>query len=212
MLSKAPRHHSGFTLLELLVAVAILAVIGVSSYRLLAGTISTRDRAMEHDQGLMQLQKAMGTLQRDLEQTVPRPIRDEFGDNQPALYFPKENTVDLTRTGWRNPLGEARSDMVRVRYAVEDGHLRRYYWDQLDRMPGAQPHGSELLDKVKDFQLRAMDASGNWSGIWPPVSQTQHANEQAPLPAAVEVTFTVAPYGNLRRVFRIAGGSSAPSS
>jgi general secretion pathway protein J len=215
MSSKPCRPNSGFTLLELLVAVAILAVIGVASYKLLASTIATRDRAMEHDQGLMQLQRAMETMQRDIEQTAPRPIRDEFGDKQPALYFPASNTMDLTRTGWRNPMGDPRSDMVRVRYVLEGGRLRRYYWDALDRMPGAQPHGSDLLDHVTDFHLRAMDSSsGNWSDSWPLVAQTakQQSNDEAPLPTAIEVTFTMAPYGALRRVFRVVEGGNASTT
>lgn len=206
--SQQPRPE-GFTLLELLVAIAILAVIGVASYKLLASTIATRDRASEHDLNLLQLQKAMQAMQRDIEQTVPRPVRDEFGDTQPALYFPEDNVIELTRTGWRNPMAEGRSELVRVRYVLEAGHLRRYQWSTLDRLQGSQPQVVDLLARVDDFHLRALDSTGQWNTEWPPVTQTQQAQtQQAPLPRAIEVTFTEAPYGALRRVFRVVEGNA----
>lgn len=203
----------GFTLLELMVAVTILAIIGVGSYRLLSSTVTTRDAATAHDAQLMQLQKAMQIMQRDIEQTIARPVRDEYGDAQPALYFPKDNVLEFTRTGWRNPMGEARSEMARVRYVVEAGHLRRYQWTSLDRLQGAEPQVNDLLGNVTDWHVRAMDSTSAWTGNWPPVSSSQQDKAKAPLPRAIEVTFSAAPYGNLRRVFRIVqGGVSAQST
>ncbi|MCB1656922.1 MAG: type II secretion system minor pseudopilin GspJ, partial [Pseudomonadales bacterium] len=70
----------GFTLLELLVAVAIFALLGVGSYRLLASTISVRDTAKAHDAALIQLQRSFIVMNRDLSQAVARPIRDQYGD------------------------------------------------------------------------------------------------------------------------------------
>ena len=67
----------GFTLLELLVAVAIFSLLGVGSYRLLASTISTRDTARSHDLALMQLQRTFTVMNRDLAQATARPIRDQ---------------------------------------------------------------------------------------------------------------------------------------
>ena len=95
--------EKGFTLLELLVAVAIFALLGVGSYRLLATTIATRDAAQKHDAALMQLQKAMTTLNRDISQAIARPVRNEYGDAVAAVIL-KNNMLDLTRAGWPNPV------------------------------------------------------------------------------------------------------------
>jgi len=150
-------------------------------------------------------------MQRDVEQTVPRPIRDEFGDSQPALYFPQNNVIELTRTGWRNPIAESRSELVRVRYILEAGHLRRYQWSALDRLQGSQPQVVDLLEHVDNFQVRAMDSNGVWSTEWPEAAAQVQAQQNlglTPLPRAIEVSFTEAPYGEVRRVFLIVDGDA----
>ena len=150
----------GFTLLELLVAVAIFALLGVGSYRLLASTISTRDAAKTHDNALMQLQRALTVINRDLAQTVSRPIRDEYGDSVAAVVL-KMNSLELTRIGVPNPLKQVRSDLQRVNYSLNTkGELVRSTWQQLDRDRGVQAQQTVLLTKVKTISIRAHNPNG----------------------------------------------------
>ena len=88
----------GFTLLELLVAVAIFALLGVGSYRLLASTINVRDTAKKHDAALIQLQRSFIVMNRDLSQAISRQIRDQYGDTVAAVVL-KNNVLELTRVG-----------------------------------------------------------------------------------------------------------------
>lgn len=198
-----PRSPKGFTLLELLVAVAILAVIGIASYRLLDSTITTRDTAARHDATLLALQKAMQIMQRDIEQATARPVRDEFGDTRPALYMPQENVLELTRLGWRNPLGEPRAELIRVRYVVEEGRLRRYYWNVLDRAQDSQAQFVTLLDKVDDFHISVLSPQGSWTSTWPSLDRDRADPASLPMPRAVDISFAVPPFGELRRLFRV---------
>lgn len=198
--------QSGFTLLELLVSVAILAVIGVASYQLLAQTISARDTTARHDASLLAMQKTMQVMQRDIEQTVARDIRDEYGDKQFALYTPEDNVIELTRLGWRNPLGELRAEIVRVRYVVEGGDLKRYYWNVLDRAQDSQAKSTTLLKDVEDFQIRILSNKTQWVSTWPTMDFDRTANTALAMPKAVEITFDVEPYGAVRRLFRVPEG------
>jgi general secretion pathway protein J len=193
------RKARGFTLLELLVAVAILALVAVGSYRLLFDTIATRDQGIAHEKGLRDLQRAGMILQRDLLQAAMRPIRDEFGDVQPALVLAGEKGLEFTRRGWRNPLQQSRSELVRVRYRVVNGQLVREHWTVLDRARTSAPVQTVLLDDIRDFRVQAY-AGGNWTQTWPLLSQSQRDPRTQPLPEAVEVRFTREPLGEIRRV------------
>lgn len=202
-----PERPLGFTLLELLVAIAILSLVAVGSYRMLFDTIATRDQAMLRERGLRDLQRAQMLLQRDLLQVVQRPIRDEFGDLQPAFLIPRENSLEFTRLGWRNPLQQARSDLVRVRYQVSNGRLLREHWPVLDRVRDSTPVQTVLLEKVSDFHVRAR-SGGNWAPAWPLLGDGQRRPDAQPLPEAVELTFTLAPWGEIRRVIILPEGSA----
>lgn len=194
-----PDRVRGFTLLELLVAIAILSLVAVGSYQLLFSTIATRDQAMTRERALRDLQRAGMLLQRDLLQVARRPVRDEFGDVQPAFAIPGENIMEFTRAGWRNPLQQARSDLVRVRWRVADGRLLREHWQVLDRARSSAPVQTVLLENVSDFRLMVR-GDGNWIASWPPLGDGQRRPGAAPLPEAVEIRFTLAPWGEIRRV------------
>lgn len=194
-----PRPERGFTLLELLVAIAILALVAVGSYRLLVDTIATRDQGLARERALRELQRADMILQRDLLQLAPRAIRDEFGDVQPAFLLTPEGAMEFTRRGWRNPLQAARSDLVRVRYRVDQGRLLREHWATLDRARAAAPEKTVLLEGVTDFHLQVF-ANGSWIPDWPPLTDTRRDPKTLPLPEAVEVRFSQPPWGDIRRV------------
>jgi general secretion pathway protein J len=210
----------GFTLLEVLVAIAILALIAVGAYRLLSGTVQTRDQGMAHEKSLQDLQKAEMLIQRDLQQTTQRSIRDEYGDDQPAFALSQDNVMEFTRRGWRNPLQESRSDLVRVRYSVRSNQLIRERWSVLDRARDSLPEKIVLLDDVSDFRLQVF-ANGNWSASWPGLAQNQKDKKTLPLPDAVEIRFTHPVWGEIRRVIPLpenddssknSSGSSSSSS
>ena len=82
----SPTHRPrGFTLLELLIALAIFSLIAVMAYGGLATVLEQNLVSEESAVRLAALQKTYLVLQRDIEQVVPRPIRNEFGDRDAAL-------------------------------------------------------------------------------------------------------------------------------
>lgn len=202
----------GFTLLELLVAVAILALIAVGAYRLLSDTVMVREQGQKQQQQLRDLQKALTVMQRDLQQVVPRAIRDEFGDIQPAFYLPQQNVLEFSRGGWRNPLQQTRSDLVRLRYRVESGELLRERWDVLDRARQTQPQTIVLLEGISEFSVRVI-ADGGRAESWPPLTQPGSDRRTVPLPQAIEISFRHPAWGKIERIILLPQGedNAAPS-
>lgn len=196
----------GFTLLELMIAVGIFALIGAIATSGFWSAQQSKERVQEKVDRLAKLQMAFTILGRDLRQAVARPIRDDYGDTQPAFTGAGEgfgSLLEFTRAGLRNPTGQPRSHLERVAYGVVDGELRRATWWVLDRSQGLQPSETVLLDKIADLSLRFLDQQGQPQSQWPPLVA---GNESPPpLPMGIEVTLKTDDLGEIVRLYRVAG-------
>lgn len=206
----------GFTLLELLVALAIFGLLSVMAYSGLRSVLEQQARTQESVDRLAELQKVYLLMQRDIEQAVPRIVRGEYGDD--LVAFGGDDMLQLTRGGWRNPLQQPRSSLQRVAYAIENDRLTRYTWSVLDRAQDSVPLEQPLTEAVRGMQLRFMNEDYEWLGSWPPVNpntgqqpsqqgqQSGQQGQQPPstdLPNALEVTLDHEHYGQLVWLFRI---------
>jgi general secretion pathway protein J len=198
----AIRTAAGFTLLELLVALSIFSLIAVMSYNGLKMVLNTQAATEIQADALAELQKVYLLVQRDIEQVVPRPVRDEYGDEQPALTG--EDALQLTRGGWSNPAGRLRSSLQRVGYAFEDQHLVRYSWAVLDRAQDSEPQRQVLVGDVEEMTIRYLAANNEWEERWPnPLASAQGNVAVTGLPKAVEVTLEHERFGPLVWLFRL---------
>jgi general secretion pathway protein J len=203
-----PRYSvSGFTLLEVLIAIVITALIGLGSWQLLNSAIRTNDITQRALSELAQVQKTMHFISKDFEQIVPRSIRDEYGDYQAAITTESDfYAVEFTRVGWRNPLQDKRSAVQRVAYEFNDGDVLRHYWDVLDRAQDSEPKTILLLDRVENFELAYLNESDAWVDSWPQDSQSgeepeDRMSEFATLPKAIRVRLSHPKFGSIERLF-----------
>lgn len=115
--------------------------------------------------------------------------------------------VSFTRGGWTNPAGLPRSELQRVSYAIENGALMRSYTPELDSTLAVAPIKRKLIDHVKSFGLRFMDAGHNWQTQWPaPTLGVGQQNLMLRIrPVAVEVTIELEDWGVLMRHIEVAG-------
>ena len=131
---------------------------------------------------------------------------------QPALQGGLPGTqpiVALTRDGWANPAGLQRPGLQRVAYFLENGTLRREYWNVLDPTLASTTARRELLKHVKTFSIRYMDVNRQWQEQWPPATSTVMVGSSLELmlrerPLAVEITLDTEDWGKIVRIIEIA--------
>ncbi|TXH03533.1 MAG: type II secretion system protein GspJ [Nevskiaceae bacterium] len=200
----------GFTLLELIVVIAIFGIMAAMAYGGLNSVLQTRARVEQSLSRTAQYQKAWMRLRNDFQEVRNRPVRDAYGDLQPAFSGNRDGRVDFTHAGWRNPLLQPRAGLERVfyHYNDKDKTLVRSSYRVLDQAQDSKPVDNPILDRVTDISWRYLDTSREWQTTWPPsttATSTPSAATvaaQAP-PLAVELTLHTEDLGALRFLFRL---------
>jgi len=209
---KTAAQQHGFTLLELLVAMAVFAVMAAMAYSGLDQVNRTRSITEQAADQLVELQRAFLFMARDVQQVVDRPIRNELGESVPAFVgdIQNQNVMELTRTGWRPPLPELihRSSLQRVAWGIEDDNLVRVYWNSLDRVVDTTPVKQIMLHGVKRVEVRFLAKNNSWQDRWPISTLSSDPNVPPDLspPRAVEFTLESKDFGKIQRVFAVPGG------
>lgn len=192
----------GFTLLEVLVAVAIFAVVGIMAFGGLQAVLAQQVIARDSAERFREVQFAVQQLSRDLYQLNPRPVREEIGDGvRSALVADARRNylVEFSRGGWSNPLGQPRAAVQRVAYQLDGDRLLRLHWFVPDHTLAEEPAERELLDGVREFRLRFF-SGGGWSEEWPAGAGEQ---DPAALPTAIEFIIDLEDMGEIRRLIEV---------
>lgn len=214
---RAVKGSAGFTLVEVLIALAITAFISAIAYSSLSSALQAVESIRVTAQRTYEVDRAWMIISRDLQQFVARPVRDEFGEVEPAMQggaaarFP----LSFTRTGWHNPTANQRSSLQRINYRLEDGALWRDTYSVLDRAPDSAPRQVRLLENVEVLELVflgslaeaepegrgiALDTRG-WQGSW--VTDTSTPNTELAPPVALEFRLQLEDLGEMRRIYAL---------
>lgn len=196
--------QSAFTLIEVLVAMAVFGVLSALAYMTLGQTLNNSDMLTERMDRLQAVQRTMSYLSTDLVQAAPRAIRADLGQVQPALIsdFGAEFALQLTHNGWPNSAGVPRSTQQRSAYRIEDDELVRYHWNVLDRTVNNIPVATVLLDNIESLTFRFLQPDGEWVEQWPP-GAGQSASNSSTLPRAVTIVLVLPDEGELTRVVEV---------
>lgn len=194
----------GFTLLELVAALAIFAMLSVMAYGGLASVLKAREGLDSAYSELEAWQRAVMRLRADLGQVRARPIRDEFGDPQPAFHEPEDGRIEFTRGGRRNPLLLPRASLERVAYYLDtDGSLIRLSWRNLDRGPAEEPIRVKLMPDIQRLEWRFLGSDQEWNEDWPPLNVADSSRDEIPMPQALELRLETKRFGDLRFLFPV---------
>ncbi len=184
-------NQQGFTLMELLIALSVFAVMGVMIMGGLRSLARARSNNRLAEQRLAELANALTLLEHDLIQTV---------NELPLSYNPLESELEFTRTGWRNPGYAKRSSLKKITYVCRAGQLSRQLWPDPADTESA-PFTELLLDKVDKCRVRFFNQSW-YEGPWPPPKQMK----QQPQVHALEFIITLKDMGVFNRIFLLPGG------
>lgn len=201
--------HSGMTLLELVVAIAIFSVVAAAGYGALAQGLAVQDQLREQRSFWQNLETAFNLIASDLEQALDRPSRDGLqqglafsapgagGQAEPGrlLAFTRRVPAASFRDG-------AASPFLRVAYSLQDGGLYRETWPHPDQPYGTEADGALLLSGVKAVQCRFLDPAARWTAQWPQAFSPAPAQRVRP-PKVVELTVTLQERGVFRWLFHV---------
>jgi general secretion pathway protein J len=203
VMNRTDGKSDGFTLLELLVALSIFALISVSLYGSLSSMLDTKEHLEKQSEQLREIQTAFRIIGRDIEQSVDRPIRTAY-EQLPAMRWAEHpGEFEFTTGGRRNPLLLKRSSLQRVAYRLEDGELIKDSWPVLDRDVDSKPFSQVILRGVESFELSFKDDKDTTYRVWPPANI--YGVTVAPLPKAVQVHLDVENWGRIDRLFLAVG-------
>jgi general secretion pathway protein J len=187
MTTAARKCVRGFTLLEVLIAVAIVAIIAVLGYRALAALSESEVRLSDEASRWRVLDLFFARMEGDFREAIPRSARrgsvrepawlGQIGDNagNAVLSFSRSGPEFTVEPG---------SAGQRLMYRLRDGNIEVGYWGGYDRPEGASAEAYTLLTNVAQFRLSYLARNGVWVDTWP-------LSGDAELPRAVRVDLTL---------------------
>ncbi|NOH46710.1 type II secretion system protein GspJ [Vibrio rotiferianus] len=191
--------HKGFTLIEVLVSIAIFASLSVAAYQVVSQVQRSDVLSQEKIQRLNELQRAMVMMDNDFRQMAIRHSRTNGEEPAKQLIFWSDYLLDsdakgvmFTRLGWHNPQQQfPRGEVTKVGYRIKDNVLQRVWWRYPDTPVAQQGIVTPLLTEVEEFNLRFYDGK-QWKKDWDSADS---------LPKAVSVVLTLKDYGEISRTY-----------
>jgi general secretion pathway protein J len=179
------RQVLGFTLIEMLVALAVFSILSVMAYRALDAVLALDERSSNTLASSSAKHRAMAILLQDFLHIRPRVVRDERNDYQRAYEVNEEYAVRFTRGGLPM-LASMPAGMQRIAYSInDDSELLRWVWPQLDSTSDVEPISQVLLTEVKEFVVAQLDGNNVFVNAWPPINEDVRLNG---LPKMIRIT------------------------
>lgn len=208
------KKYAGFTLIEVLVALAIFAILALISYRTLSSVLDTRERLQKSSAVLRDQALFFSRLENDLFAILPRQSRNQDGLLESALVVEPTINADtplirFSRAGFAANTGTAAAPQ-RIGYRLNNNKIELLIWEGIDQAPRAIPSAYVALNNVQNFQIRVLNKIGEqatWLNSWSPTDQNNNAPVRLPL--AIEITLTPINSAPITRLFQLREVGSA---
>ncbi len=212
------KKQSGLTLLEVMVAVAIMAVIAVLSYQTLSVSLDSSDIVEEHLQEMRRLDRAWALIENDLNNVIAhkrkRDASEAASGDLPAMVVDGTDPrwLVLLRGGYATNIGSAnitlkRPEVVRVAYRLEEGVLWRDIWYNTGLTEVESAKHRKLLDGIESIEISALSReatsvdAGPWLDSW-----GIEPSQIETLPYALRIGLTLENDDKIERLFKLLDG------
>jgi len=200
--SVIPKRSQGFTLLEVLIAIAIFSVISMASFSIFETVINSDAATKSRTDRINELQRGFLIIERDMLQIARRSVRlngeaplSDFLHTDNDSFTTSEQAIAFVRHGWTNPgLLLPRSDMQSVAYQLNENTVERVHFNFVDAVLGEVPKVRPLISQVEKLNFEFYDGK-KWQEIL----------QENTLPMAIAIEIDTTDYGIIRRQFIVAG-------
>ena len=196
--------NKGFTLVELLIALAVFAILATITTSTLYYAFRTRTHVNEEADRLNKIQLAISIIQQDTKQALERPIR---GNEMRlfAAFIGQDHYAEFTRDGNVNPDSlEQRSNLLRVAILCQNNNLVRRTWNSLDPIDRNTFEDKILVDRLTDCHFNYLNQNLQTLNEWRENAVTQNQRKES-LPTALQVNLVLENWGEINLLFIIAG-------
>lgn len=186
----ALKHVRGLTLVEVLVALAILGLLSILAYRALDATLQVRDRVSVEAGRWRELSFFFDRLRDDIDQPSPRGPRTADGTRLPA-WSGSAAALEFA------VIGHGGNPLRHVKYRWNAGAVELLLWPGFDASPADVPETHALVQGVRSLRFGYLNRSRTWVEAWPP----QGADNVAPL--AIRIDIAMADGIRVSRIFAV---------
>ncbi len=183
----------GFTLIELMVAIVIFAIISTVSYRMITSLVRTKEIAGEAQEKWGNLSLAISNFGMSWNRVIPLVVRDQNGGLLPAVYGKSklngmyDSQLEMTLSGFSGDKIYGTVPPKRIGYRYYGKTLYLVTWPVLNRVVTTQPDIDVLIDNVTKFEITFLYPDNQWRNTWPP-----QGGDITSLPRAVKVVMVLA--------------------
>lgn len=193
--------RNGFTLVEMLVALFVFALLAGAGVAVMRLAVDNQQAVRARVERIAELQRARAVLKADLAQAASRRVRDREGRAEPSVFLGEPGatagpTLRFVRRGHANPDGLPRASLQTVNYRLNDGRLERAPQAAVDGAPLGPPQ--TLLTGVRSLRIEYLTR-----GSWAPAFR---GSGETAVPQAVRIGMELEGLGDVEQLLLVSGG------